>query len=51
MILDHKVIAGAGNIYACEALFRAGVRLIKLHTLTHQERNVILLCSRSVKRV
>ena len=25
MILDHKVIAGCGNIYACEALFRAGV--------------------------
>ena len=25
VILDHKVIAGCGNIYACEALFRAGV--------------------------
>lgn len=25
MLLDHKIIAGCGNIYACEALFRAGV--------------------------
>ena len=23
LILDHKVIAGCGNIYACEALYRA----------------------------
>ncbi|AVP37279.1 bifunctional DNA-formamidopyrimidine glycosylase/DNA-(apurinic or apyrimidinic site) lyase [Staphylococcus felis] len=25
MILDHKVIAGCGNIYACEALFDASI--------------------------
>ncbi|QLK85949.1 bifunctional DNA-formamidopyrimidine glycosylase/DNA-(apurinic or apyrimidinic site) lyase [Staphylococcus sp. 17KM0847] len=25
MILDHRVIAGCGNIYACEALFDAGI--------------------------
>ena len=25
MLLDHKIIAGCGNIYACEALFRAGI--------------------------
>ena len=38
-ILDHRVIAGAGNIYACEALFRAGITRIKLqiHSLNKKE--------------
>lgn len=26
MLLDQKIIAGLGNIYVCEALFRAGLR-------------------------
>ena len=37
-ILDHRVIAGAGNIYACEALFRAGITPDKINSLTKQER-------------
>ena len=50
-ILDHRVIAGAGNIYACEALFRAGITPIKLliHSLNKKE-NPLLLCSRSFRR-
>ncbi|UXR72539.1 bifunctional DNA-formamidopyrimidine glycosylase/DNA-(apurinic or apyrimidinic site) lyase [Staphylococcus sp. IVB6240] len=32
MILEHRVIAGCGNIYACEALFDAG---IDPHTISH----------------
>lgn len=26
LLLDQRIIAGLGNIYACEALFRAGIR-------------------------
>ncbi|OHO70448.1 DNA-formamidopyrimidine glycosylase [Staphylococcus sp. HMSC036D05] len=49
MILDHKVIAGAGNIYACEALFRAGIRPDKIaHTLNHQEREMLFYYVREV---
>ena len=25
MLLDQKIVAGLGNIYVCEALFRAGI--------------------------
>ena len=25
LLLDQKIVAGIGNIYACEALFRAGI--------------------------
>ena len=40
-ILDHRVIAGAGNIYACEALFRAGITPDKItNSLTKQEENL-----------
>ena len=39
MILDHKVIAGAGNIYACEALYRTGIRPDKIaNSLSHQQK-------------
>ncbi|MBM6628326.1 DNA-formamidopyrimidine glycosylase [Mammaliicoccus vitulinus] len=41
-ILDHTVIAGCGNIYACEALLRAGVlptRTVK--DLSQEERKIV----------
>jgi len=39
LLLDQKRIAGIGNIYACEALFRAGIGPRRLvHTLTTAER-------------
>ncbi|WP_239749242.1 DNA-formamidopyrimidine glycosylase [Mammaliicoccus sp. H-M34] len=40
-ILDHTVISGCGNIYACEALLRAGVlptRIIKDLTVNEREK-------------
>lgn len=49
MILDHKVIAGAGNIYACEALYRAGIRPDKIaKTLSHQQREMLFYYVREV---
>ena len=44
-ILDHRVIAGAGNIYACEALFRAGITPIKLliHSLNKKEKSSFIM--------
>ena len=39
MILDHRVISGCGNIYACEALFRAGIHPARISKdLNHQEK-------------
>ena len=29
-LIDQRLIAGIGNIYACEALFRAGISPLKL---------------------
>ena len=52
MLLDHKIIAGCGNIYACEALFRAGIhpaRKVKRY-VSSRKTNALLLCTRSVKR-
>lgn len=40
MLLDHKMIAGCGNIYACEALFRAGVlpeRKVKMYLIKNDK--------------
>ncbi|WP_436854087.1 bifunctional DNA-formamidopyrimidine glycosylase/DNA-(apurinic or apyrimidinic site) lyase [Staphylococcus caeli] len=49
MILDHRVISGCGNIYACEALFRAGIHPAKLSkNLTNQERNIVFYYVREV---
>ncbi len=49
MILDHKVIAGCGNIYACEALFRAGVLPDKkVKDLTHQQQEMVFYYVREV---
>ena len=51
MLLDHKIVAGCGNIYACEALFRAGIPPArKVKDTSHQERQMLLLCTRSFKR-
>ncbi|QUX18870.1 bifunctional DNA-formamidopyrimidine glycosylase/DNA-(apurinic or apyrimidinic site) lyase [Staphylococcus haemolyticus] len=42
MLLDHKMIAGCGNIYACEALFRAGVLPErKVKDVSNQERQTL----------
>ena len=39
LLLDQRRISGIGNIYACEALFRAGIGPRRLvHTLTPDER-------------
>ncbi len=49
MILDHKVIAGCGNIYACEALFRAGVLPDKkVKDLTYQQQEMVFYYVREV---
>lgn len=38
IICDQAVIAGVGNIYACEALFQAGISPLRLgHTLSRDE--------------
>ena len=42
MLLDHKIVAGCGNIYACEALFRAGIHPArKVKDTSHQERQML----------
>ncbi|MCS5349325.1 bifunctional DNA-formamidopyrimidine glycosylase/DNA-(apurinic or apyrimidinic site) lyase [Staphylococcus aureus] len=49
LILDHKVIAGCGNIYACEALFRAGVLPDKkVKDLSHQQQEMVFYYVREV---
>ncbi|MBO1198487.1 bifunctional DNA-formamidopyrimidine glycosylase/DNA-(apurinic or apyrimidinic site) lyase [Staphylococcus simiae] len=49
VILDHKVIAGCGNIYACEALFRAGIRPDKkVSELSHQQQEMVFYYVREV---
>lgn len=41
-LLDQRVIAGIGNIYACEALFRAGISPKRLARTVKAERAVRL---------
>jgi formamidopyrimidine-DNA glycosylase len=49
MILDHRVIAGCGNIYACEALFRAGIHPNRTtNSLNNQEREMLFYYVREV---
>ncbi|WP_214269478.1 bifunctional DNA-formamidopyrimidine glycosylase/DNA-(apurinic or apyrimidinic site) lyase [Staphylococcus pseudoxylosus] len=49
MILDHRVISGCGNIYACEALFRAGIHPARLSkSLNNQERDILFYYVRDV---
>lgn len=48
-LLDHRVIAGCGNIYACEALFRSGIHPArKVSDLTHQESQMVFYYVREV---
>lgn len=52
MILDHRVISGCGNIYACEALFRAGIHPARLSKdLKPQEREMVFYYVREVLEV
>ncbi|MCU5746091.1 bifunctional DNA-formamidopyrimidine glycosylase/DNA-(apurinic or apyrimidinic site) lyase [Staphylococcus sp. SQ8-PEA] len=49
VILDHKVVAGCGNIYACEALFRAGIHPArKVESLNFQEQKMLFYYIREV---
>ncbi len=56
LIMDGKVVVGVGNIYACEALFQAGIHpkrkaaaisLTRLDTLTNEIKAVL---ARSIKQ-
>lgn len=48
-ILDQKVVAGVGNIYACEALYRAKISPEKLACdLTEKEAGLLLSAIRDV---
>ena len=50
-LLDQKRIAGIGNIYACEALFRAGVRPTRrARTLTRRQAAALHTALRDVLR-
>ncbi|MFP6563179.1 MAG: bifunctional DNA-formamidopyrimidine glycosylase/DNA-(apurinic or apyrimidinic site) lyase [Myxococcota bacterium] len=50
-LLDQRVLAGVGNIYADEALFRAGVRPGRgVHRVTRREFDAIAAALRSVLR-
>ncbi len=43
VLLDQKTVSGLGNIYACEALFRAGIRPTRIASnLTGSERSVLV---------
>lgn len=48
-ILDQKIIAGVGNIYACEALFQAGLSPTRLAgTLTGAQANKLVAAIKDV---
>ncbi len=50
-LLDQKRLAGVGNIYACEALYRARVRPTRrVGKLSLEERSALLLSLRQVLR-
>lgn len=50
-LLDQKRVAGIGNIYACEALFRAGVRPARrARSLTRREAAALHAAIRDVLR-
>jgi formamidopyrimidine-DNA glycosylase len=48
-LLDQRVIAGLGNIYVCEALFRAGISPKRLAGSVTKEKIVALV--RAIKKV
>jgi formamidopyrimidine-DNA glycosylase len=46
VLLDQKVVVGIGNIYACEALFRAGIRpQTKAKTLSQEKIQRLYACA------
>lgn len=48
-ILDQKIVAGVGNIYACEALFQAGLAPTRLAgTLTGAQANKLVAAIKDV---
>jgi len=48
-ILDQKIVAGVGNIYACEALFQAGLSPTRLAgTLTGAQANKLVAAIKDV---
>jgi formamidopyrimidine-DNA glycosylase len=48
-LLDQRVVAGLGNIYVCEALFRAGVSPKRIAATVSRERAVrIVVASKAV---
>lgn len=50
-LLNQRCLAGVGNIYACEALFAAGIRPAKrAGKLKQEERTRLLTCLRRVLR-
>ncbi|MGD8276592.1 MAG: bifunctional DNA-formamidopyrimidine glycosylase/DNA-(apurinic or apyrimidinic site) lyase [Gemmatimonadota bacterium] len=50
-LLDQKRVAGIGNIYACEALFRAGIRPTRrARTITRRQATALHTALRSVLR-
>jgi formamidopyrimidine-DNA glycosylase len=52
LLLDQKVIAGLGNIYASEILFRAGVSPFqKAHTLTTRQASRIIQHMRDILKL
>ena len=49
MILDHRVVSGCGNIYACEALYRAGIHPARISKdLNYQEKEMLFYYVREV---
>lgn len=51
VLLDQKTVAGLGNIYVCEALFRAGLSpLRKAHTVTGRQAARLAAAIRDVLR-
>ncbi len=48
-LLDQTVVAGVGNIYACEALYDAGISpLRKCHRITKTQADHLVCCIRNV---
>jgi formamidopyrimidine-DNA glycosylase len=50
-LLDQRTVAGLGNIYACESLFRAGIAPSRpVHSLTAQDRARLVRAIKSILR-
>jgi formamidopyrimidine-DNA glycosylase len=44
-LLDQRVVAGLGNIYVCEALWRAGISPVRIAATIHGERTKKLVAA------